>query len=130
MQKWKAGYGQFLRFAVTGVINTALDFGVLYLLVEFAHWLVPPAKIISTSVGMLNSFFLNKYWTFRDHRNMTRKQVVQFLVISIIGLLLSTGLITLFVSLFNIWYIAANLLTVLIVLFWNFWANRQWTFNR
>ncbi|MEI7810086.1 MAG: GtrA family protein [bacterium] len=79
----------FLRFAIVGVINTALDLMVLNLLVYF--FAVTNALIFSICKGvsfafaLVNSYFMNKYFTFAK-KETTAKNFYIFVLLSLIGL--------------------------------------------
>lgn len=73
-----------LRFALVGGTNTAIDFGILFLL----HGLglnKYVANIISTSVAFIFSFFANRSFTFKSKKD-ARKQIIPFLVVTLTGL--------------------------------------------
>jgi putative flippase GtrA len=54
-----------IRFALVGGINTAIDFGILFLLTSFGlNKFV--ANFISTSVAFIFSFFANRSFTFKS----------------------------------------------------------------
>jgi len=68
-----------IRFAVVGCINTLVGFAIMfgmYNLGGFSYWVSSAANYILTRIL---SFFLNKYFTFRNH-NTDPKQVVRFIV--------------------------------------------------
>lgn len=73
-----------LRFAIVGGLNTAIDFGILFLLHGFGLNKYA-ANIISTSVAFIFSFFANRSFTFKSKKN-ARKQIIPFLVVTLIGL--------------------------------------------
>jgi putative flippase GtrA len=56
--------GQAARFIVVGLINTLVDIGAFYLLSLIPGMPHTLAKGISYVLGICNSFFWNKYWTF------------------------------------------------------------------
>lgn len=70
---------KLLRFLLVGVINTlvgsAIMFG-LYNLAGAGYWVSSAANYVLTSIL---SFFLNKYFTFRNRENSWR-QVLRFVV--------------------------------------------------
>lgn len=73
-----------LRFGLVGGINTGIDFGILFVL----HGLgvnTYLANIISTSVAFVFSFFANRSFTFRSSGSL-RRQIIPFLVVTLIGL--------------------------------------------
>lgn len=82
------------KFAIVGVINTLVDVLVLNILVFFGltaafmifnqKFLV--ANVISVAVAIINSFILNKFWTFRANGENIYVQIIKFLVITIVGM--------------------------------------------
>ena len=50
-------------------------------------------------------------------------------MIALVGLLLNTGVMALLLEFTNLHYVLAQLLTVLVVMVWNFLGNRRWTFG-
>lgn len=88
---------QFFRFVVIGVINTGIDFGIVNLLMFatniYAGGYTILYKVISFIVANTNSFFWNRYWTFKVKNNQgTEFQYLQFFVVSGIGLGINTGI--------------------------------------
>ena len=64
---------QFARFVVTGFLNTGIDFVALYLLIQLSgystgvHYSI--FKGISFTLATVNSYLLNKFWTFGAGRS-------------------------------------------------------------
>ncbi len=121
---------QFFKFCVVGSIGTAVDFGLLYLLVEFGHLFYLLAATISFIAAVVNNYILNKIWTFRDHSKQLFRQFGRFLIISLVGLGLNVLLLYLLVEFGHLWYILAKVLATGVVLIWNFFANKFWTFRK
>jgi len=121
---------QFLKFCVVGTIGTAIDFGLLYLLVESAHIWYLLAATISFIVAVINNYIFNKFWTFEDRDKDFLRQFGQFLVVSIIGLGLNVLILYVLVEFAGMWYILAKVLATGVVLIWNFFANKYWTFKK
>lgn len=120
---------QFLRYCVVGSISTVIDIGGLYILVEFAHFQVIPAAIISFSVSVVNGFIFNRKWTFRSLYNAEKsKQFIKFLVVAVCGLILNTLFMYFFVDVIKLWYINAKIITTGLIFFWSFFINKKWTF--
>ncbi|MEA3273382.1 MAG: GtrA family protein [Patescibacteria group bacterium] len=149
--------GQFGKFLVTGGLNTGIDFGVLYLLMVITgenqgiYTLIFPA--VSFSVATVNSFFMNKYWTFSQKKSRSQKEeaksFAQFMAISIGGLLINAGVVYLvsnFVSPFlglgilsnrfsqekiqSLWVLFAKAMATGISLIWNFVGYKFWVFKK
>jgi putative flippase GtrA len=96
-------FGQIVRFAVVGVINTVVDFTVLNLLswltgITDGKWIVL-LNLVSFSVAVINSWFLNKFWAFKDRQSGdTGKKFSLFLAISIIGAFINSGTVYIITS--------------------------------
>jgi putative flippase GtrA len=74
-----------LRYAVVGGSNTALDFGILFIL----HVLGLPilaANIISTTTAFCFSFIANKKFTFKTTGSNVKKELILFVTFTLIGL--------------------------------------------
>lgn len=76
--------GRARRFALVGVVNTAIDF-VLFTVLVAAGLGVLAANTVSTSAGMTFSFVVNRAWSFRSERP-ARETVVPFLAVTLVGL--------------------------------------------
>lgn len=64
-KKYKKSIGHFVKFMLVGAVNFGVDYGILTLLSGLLGWPVAIANTISYSCGVINSYFLNKYWTFK-----------------------------------------------------------------
>lgn len=85
-----------IRFGLVGVINTAVDFGILAMLAVLTSAPVLLANVISTSCALMVSYVLNKKAVFGDQSSDNTRQVLQFLVITLSGLwLVQTAVISL-----------------------------------
>jgi putative flippase GtrA len=88
---------QIARFAIVGVINTAVDLTVLNTLIAVSHrgrsgLLYSLFKAISFVVAMLNSYWLNCSWTFRQALAQdAAKRVGRFLPVSALALAINVG---------------------------------------
>jgi len=136
---------RFLRFAVVGAIGAVIDFGLFNLLIELTGMKAIIASAISFIAAVISNFLWNRYWTYPDSRSKHLvKQVVQFIIVSVAGLGiralmfagLEKGLIRLFekinLGLFTPTFLGHNTtlaLAILVVMMWNFFANRFWTYN-
>jgi putative flippase GtrA len=88
---------QFIKFAIVGVLNTAIDFGILNLLmwafgIYKGSWILL-FNTISFSCAVTNSYFLNKYWTFGELSRIRAGQFVKFFIISVGGALINSGIV-------------------------------------
>jgi len=135
-------FAQIFKFGVIGVFNTALDFGVLNLLMyltgSYGGSGIIPLNIISFSVAVTNSYFWNKFWTFKDKTNTSSKEFGQFVLVSVVGVALNTAMvfaITTFVPPVGglgkeIWANLAKVAATGLSLVWNFIGYKFIVFRR
>lgn len=136
---------RFIKFATVGACGAFTDFLVLNVLIQLAGLPLALANMGSFTAAVLQNFTLNRRWTFPESRERDRRgQLAQFAIVSLVGL----GLNTLIVILVNhalepYWvqwvgdaelgytlsYNFAKAFAIGIVLFWNFLANRLWTYR-
>ncbi len=74
-----------IRFLAVGSLNTISDISIYWLLAT-AGIAVIIANIISTSIGMMVSYTLNRNFTFRAQAGDKRRQIILFLVVTLFGL--------------------------------------------
>lgn len=139
---------RFAKFLVVGAIGFVVDATVFNVLVHAVNLPVIVAQAFSFCAALLSNFTLNRYWTYPDSRSKPiRHQLLQFALINLVGLLIRTGVIALinrpyhllvagqhFVALNTdqVEFFAGNMIlatAVLVVLLWNFFVNRYWTYN-
>lgn len=85
MEKLIKKHAEKLRFGVVGGANTAIDFGILFVLVFLGVDKIF-ANFISTSTAFVFSFFVNRSFTFKSTTKTTKKQIGLFVVITLFGL--------------------------------------------
>lgn len=92
---------RFLRFCTVGLGNTAVDFTAFFLLtLGGAAYL--PAQVISYSAGVVNSFLLNRRWTFKVKRRADIFEAARFIIVNGISLLVSAGLLFILYDLYHL----------------------------
>lgn len=103
------------------------------------------AGVISFGAAVVSNFLFNRYWTYPDSRSRSRRrQFTMFAIVSVTGVLIRIPIILVTNPIYKsvLGAVAAlepysirladnlSLATaVLVVLFWNFFANRYWTYN-
>lgn len=126
---------RFLKFGVVGTIGAIVDFSVLNLGIQafgLEKWL---ANTFSFFAAVLSNFTWNRLWTFPESRERPMgPQMVQFFVVNLFGYGINQ---LIFLSLdryiFEPWgvlgYNLSKAIAIGVVLFWNFGANRVWTYR-
>jgi putative flippase GtrA len=119
---------QFSSYVIVGLIATATQYAVLIGLKELAHWDAVPATLSGYILGGLVSYALNRRHTFASDRAHVEAGW-RFATVALVGFFLTWGLMQLFVNNWGAPYLLAQAVTTVIVLCWNFTANRHWTFR-
>lgn len=121
---------QFIKFSIVGVINT-LTSSIVYLVATRPLGLDPLiGNAIAFGVAVTVSFTLNKLWTFHDRSRDFRRQYALFFLISGVGFVSSETIIFVLHTWLGFHDLLAFGIAVVVVMFWNFGANRAWTFAR
>jgi len=119
---------QFTLFTVMGGIATAAHYAVLVVLVRGLYLSPVAASAAGYLVGALVSYILNFKITFRSHKQHL-EALPRFLGVAVIGLGLNTSIMAICTGLLSLYYLVGQVLATVLVLIWNFVANRLWTFN-
>src|SRR5680860_188767 len=80
-------------------------------------------------VAFFVSFLSHKFWTFKNYRKETRKQIIMYLFSSVFGLFLNTILMYIFVDYFHLQVILSQIIVGLLVACVNFFTLRNIVFN-
>ena len=104
--RWMPWFFQFSKFVATGFMNAAVDFGILNILIAVFGIAAGAGYILFKSISFItaniNSFFWNRAWVFKRTANLEVKrpsqEYVQFLIVSVVGLVINVGAAALIVN--------------------------------
>lgn len=140
-------YKRLLRFAIVGASGTIIDFGFFNLLINIFRFRPVYASVFSFTIAVFNNFLWNRVWTYPESKLQSFiGQLFQFGIISLIGLIIRTPIFVLLENslsnlitdidlgffIINAESFRHNLslsIAIVIVLFWNYFANRYWTYR-
>lgn len=74
------------RFGLVGVINTCLDFSILFILTLCFNFPREIANTFSTTISFLFSFTANKDYTFKSTSKNIMQQFILFTIVTLFGL--------------------------------------------
>lgn len=132
---------RFFKFLIVGTIGFVIDFGILTLLKELTPLPTVAANTISFTAAVISNFTLNRYWTYPDSRSKSIwSQMGQFALVNVIGLVINDSILLFLEPTFDAMllnfpavpirgYIPAKMVATIVVLFWNFFVNRYWTYS-
>ena len=147
----RAEITRFLKFSAVGTLGAVIDIGTFHLLHTRVGWPEVPASIVSFVAAVSSNFVWNRYWTYPDSRSKPlRQQAGQFALVSVVGLAIRTPVFALLLgpctalatfllstpigawiplSADSLGADMALVTVILVVLVWNFLANRLWTYG-
>jgi putative flippase GtrA len=137
---------RFGKFMVVGALGAVVDFGLFNLLHGLLNIGLALAQTCSFATAVMSNFTWNRAWTYRDSRSKpVQRQLVQFFAVNLIGFLIRTPILLFTAPLYTRllgWLplglgggwekLGANLglaTAVTVVMLWNFFINRLWTYN-
>jgi putative flippase GtrA len=149
---------RFLKFSTVGIIGAVVDFGTFNVLNSILGIWSVISSVLSFTAAIISNFIWNRYWTYPDSRSKPiRRQATQFALVNVVGLAIRTPIFAfteypmiriserllgvlpasitqlLIATLkLNSTILGRNLalaLAVGVVLFWNFFINRIWTYS-
>lgn len=134
---------QFSKFIVVGGVNTGIDFAVFNALIYVTGITSGTGiffvNIVSFSVAVVNSYFMNKYWTFQDLRKENEDtKFAQFIGVSLVGAGINSSIVAVFTTFVTpmfglspqLWANAGKLLATGVSLVWNFIGYKLFVFKR
>lgn len=132
---------RIMRYGAVGVLNTLIDFAVLNLLmVLFGATRGVPLVLCNAAaffVASLNSYFLNKNWTFAHKGRASLRQYLVFLALAVGGLAINSLVLYLVVAAFTrpawlsptLWVNVAKAFATAGSMTWNYLACRYVVFG-
>ncbi len=139
-------FARFLKFAIVGVTGMVVDLSILNLLHRV---ILPPilpgmetasrllvANSFSFTAAVISNFTWNRLWTFPESRRRPIiPQLGQYTFVNVIGLGINN------VVLYAVFHLVVRLIpdpfdynlakitAIGVVLFWNYFVNRAWTYR-
>jgi putative flippase GtrA len=117
---------QWLRFASVGAANTLLSWCAYALLVALGlHYLL--ASGLAFALGVVNSYALNRRWTFGSRARRT-PEALRFVVVQAVGLAVDVGLLFVLVHDVRVHHLIGQALVFPVASVVTFLLSRRWVF--
>jgi putative flippase GtrA len=123
---------QFVRFATVGVINTVVDISIYFLLTRYLGFgmeLIFVAKAISYIVATLNSFFLNRLWTFGKKEAFQWRELLLFYLTVGSGIFINVGVHFINVHVLSLNDMVSVLIAAVLTAIWGFLWSKYFVFR-
>jgi putative flippase GtrA len=85
-EKYRKGIIQFIKFNFVGIINTVITFIIFTLLNKLFGVDKFIAEPVGYVCGLINSFILNKIWTFGKKHSFHLLETVKFIIVNAFSL--------------------------------------------
>lgn len=130
---------QFSKFAAVGFLNTAIDFGILNILVYLTGITKGPATLfmdaVAFSTAVINSYWWNRRWTFYGAK---QGDFIVFVAVTLIGLSINASIVFVISTFVQPrlgatgaqWINVAKIMATAISLFWNFTGYKVIVFKK
>lgn len=137
---------RFLKFMAVGSFGAVVDFGIANLLTHFLGMVLVVAGTISLGCAIISNFLWNRFWTYPDSRSRPLgHQLGMFSLVNLAGVAIRIPILHFVEPILLRWFKPGSPFTVLspefaarnatlalavgIVMLWNFFVNRHWTYN-
>jgi len=116
---------QLFRYTFVGGVAFLADFGLLFVLTEYAGIPYLGSAAISFMVGLTVNYLLSVKWVFQSRTLANRTaEFLVFAVIGVVGLGLNELFIWVFTEFVGWHYLVSKIVTTAIVFLWNFLARK------
>lgn len=137
---------RFLKFATVGAIGSVIDILIMNLLTHLLNMRLVYAGTISLICAIVSNFMLNRYWTYPDSRSRHfLHQLSMFFLVNVVGIVFRIPILhyvepvmsDAFESMVHLSHASAQIIAknatlafaIAVVMIWNFFINRYWTYN-
>lgn len=136
---------RFVKFLLVGASGFVVDASVFFVLTSLLRVPDLVAQVFSFAAAVVSNFTLNRYWTYPESRTKSiRRQMTQFTLVNLAGLAIRSLIFLVVLDPYRrlaalqtlvriepafLARYAALATAVTVVLLWNFFVNRYWTYN-
>ena len=125
IKKWLS----LIKFALVGVVNTAIDF-IIYGLLTYFNVNYIAAQCLSYSAGVINSYLMNRKWTFEQKGKGSKREFFTFIGVNLITLMITSFLITVFYKWLGISLLMSKLFVTGISVGINYIGTKSFVFTK
>jgi len=120
---------QFVTFGLIGVLNSLIQYVVFVVLLRALGVPMLAASAVGYGCGLVNSYALNRRWTFRVARGRNRTEFARFCLVNLAALGINLLVLDLLVTARSLRPEVAQVAAIAASLVVNFAGNKWWTFR-
>ncbi len=115
-------FSQIIKFGFVGVIATIIDYGLMVFFTEVFRIPSLISAAISFTISVIFNYIASVKWVFDvdKKKNSKKKEIIVFIVLSVIGLGINELIMYLMDKAFGIDYRISKLFATCVVMCWNF----------
>lgn len=128
-QQWSAHVRGMANYTVLSSFAAVFELSLLYFLASIVGVNYLAAVIIAYILANSLQFLLIKHFTFNNKSKDFQSQVPTFVAINVGGLAITVAIVYCLVEFMAVWYLAARVISLFIVLFYSYNMHRTFTFR-
>ena len=117
-----------IKFLIVGGLNTLVSF-VLYSALVFVEIYPPVAMFLVYPIGIIQSYMLNKYFTFKS-RGKSLKELARFVLITLCAMVINIGSLSLFVNILELDALLSGLLSLFFATVISYLGHNKFSFRQ
>lgn len=119
------------RFSAVGAANTLVDFAVFTLCHSLIGVNYLTSQVLGYSFGIINSFILNKRWTFENNNSSkkTALELIQFIAVNLLSLAATIFIMNYMVTELNTNVYFSKIIVTVVAQITNFLGYKLWVFG-
>ncbi|TQQ83369.1 GtrA family protein [Halonotius terrestris] len=118
------------RFGTVGLSGVGVNIGLLWYLTEIIGFYYLFSSVIAVEASIISNFIFNELWTFNtDSGNSLFKKAFTFNLIYAFGLIINVGVLWVASEYFDIYYILANCIGIIVAFVWNFFFSNRFVWD-
>ncbi len=122
---------QIFKFFIVGVVATIIDFIIYYICYNKINLDPLIANIISFSISVIYNYIASVKWVFDTDKNKNKKVLfIEFISLSILGLLLTELLLFIFINKLSFNEMVSKIIATIVTMVFNFITRKIFIENK
>lgn len=127
-RKINKAFLQYFRYLMCGAVATVTDISILFVLTHILHVNYLIAAACAFLTGIIVNYSLNTVLVFKSS-GQVKKEFPLFALIGFGGLIWTETILWILVDKLNVYVMIAKMVSILIVLQWNFFMRKKFVFT-
>lgn len=121
---------QLVKFSLIGLLNTGIHYSIFLFLYRVFGVYYLAASVVGYCAGLINSYIMNKKWTFRTTGVRVHIEFVKFIMVNLISLFVNLAALKYAVDHIGIIPEVGQIIAIVFSTIVNFLGNKLWTFHQ